>query len=626
MNELPSSKSLRIWILVVLVIPFIAFLFFFRGDILPGSRGWWDLILILFNRKEPPLDSSLYPSMLRIAVNVFTYVFIFLVSTFVVAQFVLPVRAWKDRWSAFIRLLMYATKWTRGPAIFVHNGKLVTRIGEEDNTNPGVIVADMRSAVVVEQEYPFQGEAEDTREQPSLEKEIASERYGGVLRTLRFFTPPEKDYTMARALRPGIQFTRLGEKVRTVLDLRRQVRVALGDPITTPEGKKIPQPGVKAFTRDGIEVGANCYVVFSLSDPPDVIPVGYWGGTDSGNLHELEIRLNEDGSLVTIIDVHPLDSDDAEEIHRAVSSYLITPVEFITEEKKVDPTGLNQYRFPFNEERIFAASYGQAYGTAPNDKSQWHELPLLIASDIFRNLMEKYNFDYLYSVDSPNLLPWMDELKTSLNRQVKYQGILSYHLVRPANLPRLDAIHWKWQLDDERWKISKRKPISRMRLEYSNTRALLGPKSLRDRGIKVVASGFSELKIPLEIRERMAERWKARWEREIQIVSSRQDREAMQIISSARNRAQRDNAYFLANLFNGGKHSAEALALMVFQSLELAATDLKNQKDLPPKEVLAMLQNLHNWLLRERLEIESKKKQAKNKDHLDDENSPLSPV
>jgi hypothetical protein len=98
----------------------------------------------------------------------------------------------------------------------------------------------------------------------------------------------------------------------------------------------------------------------------------------------------------------------------------------------------------------------------------------------------------------------------------------------------------------------------------------------------------------------------------------------MQIISSARNQAQRDNAYFLSNLFKE-ENSTEALALLLFQSLELAATDLKNHKELPPKEILAMLQNLHNWFLREKQEMDDRKRHHKEKGHpYGDGQSPVS--
>jgi hypothetical protein len=251
------------------------------------------------------------------------------------------------------------------------------------------------------------------------------------------------------------------------------------------------------------------------------------------------------------------------------------------------------------------------YGIPENHKAQWHELPLSIAADIFRNLLEGYSFAYLYSVDDPNHLPWMDELKPEFSKRVRYQGVLSYQLIRPAGLSRLLSTHWDVALNETVLNAKQGQRVNLDLLEFSNVYPLTSSKSLRDRGIKVVAAGFSELKMPAEIQERLVERWKARWEREIQVVLARQEREAMQIISSARNRAQRDNAYFLTNLFKEEKHSTEALALLIFQSLELAATDMKDQKELPPKEVLSMLQSLHTWLLKGRQEMGDRKKGQK---------------
>jgi hypothetical protein len=114
---------------------------------------------------------------------------------------------------------------------------------------------------------------------------------------------------------------------------------------------------------------------------------------------------------------------------------------------------------------------------------------------------------------------------------------------------------------------------------------------------------------------KMVERWKARWDREIAFAHARQDREAMQIINSARTQTQRDSTYFLSNILRQETHSKEALALLLFQALETAATDEKGYKDFPPKEVLSMLQNLHRWLLIERQDMEIKKKNHKSDAH-----------
>jgi regulator of protease activity HflC (stomatin/prohibitin superfamily) len=567
------------------------------------------LALVLFGYKPPPIDVSMLPAMFKMLLNVVVYFAVLFISVFIVAQFVLPVETWKDRFNVFWRLLSHAVKWFQGPAMFVKSGRLISQVGEADNMNPGVIVVDLRSAVVVEPAYPQLGESDDFGDHPARDTDNPAEDSRALLRTLRFFRRKQREEDpMTQVLGPGVHFTQWGEKIRTTVDLRKQVRFALGKRVIAADGKEYREPGVRAFTRDGIEVGANCYVVFSISDPTDVIDVAYWGGAEARHLHEIE--WGKEQNTVQIKKLYSLDRADSEEIHQAVHSGQITA----SEAKAPDGSaGL----FPVDKNRIFDAAYGQDPSISSRDKFQWHDLPLSIAADIFRNLLEKYNFDYLYAVDDPNHLPWMDELKPELARRVKYQGILSYRLVRPAGLRQFQGNEWSVPLDGPPLGLQLHQKANSDILEYSNSYPLTCQKSLRARGIKVIAAGFSELKMPVNIRDNLVERWKARWEREIQVVLARQEREAMQIISSARNRAQRDNAFFLSNLFKEEKHSTEALALLIFQSLELAATDIKTQKDLPPREVLGMLQNLHNWLLRERLEMDDRRKRNKGKDGSD---------
>jgi hypothetical protein len=147
-------------------------------------------------------------------------------------------------------------------------------------------------------------------------------------------------------------------------------------------------------------------------------------------------------------------------------------------------------------------------------------------------------------------------------------------------------------------------------LEFSSPYPLQNTysKPLREHGIVVLFAGFSELKPPPAIREKMAEGWKAKLDLEVKTILARNEREAMQIINSARTQTQRDATYFLSNLLKREKHSKEALALLLFQALQAAATDEKNHKDLPPREIIGMMQNLHRWLLVEWEESETKKK------------------
>jgi hypothetical protein len=148
----------------------------------------------------------------------------FLVMTSLAAQFVLPVRTWRDRRIVVGRLLQYIAG-QHGPVLFVENGKAVEGGGEGSRTGAGVLLVDQASAA--------------------------------VLRTETRFT---------RAVGPGVTFTDLGEGLAEALDVRRQVRVLPGR-LPGAEGSPPPQSvSSQALTQDGIPVSADLSVTFML-DP-----------------------------------------------------------------------------------------------------------------------------------------------------------------------------------------------------------------------------------------------------------------------------------------------------------------------------------------------------------------------
>jgi hypothetical protein len=266
--------------------------------------------------------------------------------------------------------------------------------------------------------------------------------------------------------------------------------------------------------------------------------------------------------------------------------------------------------FAFDSQRIFLAAYGQAHRGSPNDKTQWHELPLLVAVEIFRQHLEQYTYDYLYLFDDAERLPWLDEIKPEFMRKIKHQGLLSFKLLRfPGSGVGQTRSIAGWNinpLDEKHFG----KPILQSSLESSTPYQLQNTylKPLREHGITILFAGFSELKPPPAIREKLAERWKAKIDLEITTILAKNKREGRQLINSARTQAERDATYSLSNLLKQEKHSKEALTLLVFHALQAAATDEKSHKQLPPKEILAMLQNLHRWLLVEWEESDAKRK------------------
>ena len=593
---------------------FILFILAFWRDIGPALRGWWNLLLVIYyTHKMAEFDAITLAAMLKVASNVVVYLVIYILSLFVVAQFTLPVQSWKERLSAFGRLALFLFHW-HGPIVIIREGKCVAKVGDDENINPGVALVDLSSAIVLER-LPWQEELDETQEKTRPEKLKPSFLYRKISQARQ-----EDDRCWLRVAGPGVNFTKSGESIHSVIDLRRQVRI---------------DPGIKALTRDGIEVETPVFSVFSISDPPDVIPVAYVGGTGKENLYALDIE-SKANNLVMIKGKFELDPIDAEEIHRFVESGGVRAEELAAPQ----PSSSNvKTPYRYDEERVFMAACAEAGHVSPEEKNTlWHQLPRYIAIETFQNLLAQYTYDYIYSPVSEEDIavepasqkthttqreePFFKKLKREFNRKVMYQGVLSYKLVRLSSSKQTVGRRVpKWNanpLTEENFNSIR--PTSEF--EMSSAYPLSASKVLRDRGIKIVAVGFPEIKSPPEIHAQIADSWTARLERQIKITQAKHEREAMQVINSARTQTQRESAYFLSNIFKNEPHSTEALALLLFQSLENVATDPSSHKDLPPKEVLTMLQNLHRWLLIERKEMERKEKGHKSGDNQKHQPSP----
>ncbi|MCB0119162.1 MAG: hypothetical protein H6634_06375 [Anaerolineales bacterium] len=73
------------------------------------------------------------------------------------SQFVLPIQNPKDRQEIFTRVNSFTG--SRGPILFVKNGRVIQHEGETDKKGPGVIVLDTASAIVLQTETQITGPA-----------------------------------------------------------------------------------------------------------------------------------------------------------------------------------------------------------------------------------------------------------------------------------------------------------------------------------------------------------------------------------------------------------------------------------------------------------------------------------
>jgi hypothetical protein len=151
------------------------------------------------------------------------------------AQFVLPVRTFRDRQKIFDRLLIDLFGG-HGPAIFIENGSIRERPGETDKKGPGVVWLDSASAAV-------------TR------------------------TP----VAIKQVLGPGVHFLDRGEFIAGTIDLHTQIQSVGPKEEENPFAEKKDDQGeeeyrqiqdrrkmVSALTRDGIEVIPNISVIFRV--------------------------------------------------------------------------------------------------------------------------------------------------------------------------------------------------------------------------------------------------------------------------------------------------------------------------------------------------------------------------
>jgi hypothetical protein len=159
------------------------------------------------------------------------------------SQFVLPIQNPKYRQHIFNRVRNFETG-SRGPALFVKNGRVITHEGEEGKRGAGLIVLDTASAL--------------------------------VLRT---------DTEITDTVGPGIKFTKGNEYIAGSVDLRAQWQFI--GPFTTDQPFLNPVPisapkdynetqsrrqQTSGLTRDGFEVSPTISIKFSIKRPDENYP------------------------------------------------------------------------------------------------------------------------------------------------------------------------------------------------------------------------------------------------------------------------------------------------------------------------------------------------------------------
>lgn len=558
-----------------------------------------------------------------------------------ISQFVLPFHTIRERLSAFVRMIFFMLG-RHGPAIAIEEGKTIQRPGEEDRHGPGVIRVDLGSAVVLERRqlpYPFI-------------LGLGLRAFHWVIR--RVVRRPVRQMPTMRIEGPGIVFTRYQgfpripryyEVLRDVADLRPQIRI---------------EPGVKGNTRDGIELTTNIFTIFTLGQEPDILLVTYIDEkkeTDSSAKEpDTQTGENDQGEGVpTPVDTDQSDEGSAAENQlpdwkRSADNLRVVTLEpvprIITENgvkrlrtyvrvKKIsdeldveDKAEIHNYvqrllrggvlqpytiyeaaprppaPFVFNRTRVFSALASKAIDVKGKEKyMRWDTLPNSVAVDIFREMLNKQAYDHLYEEPgNPKEFP-LPELKNQFRTAIRNLGVLSFRYIERVDGKPLDVIRDKkdgktdQKTDDGSIGESE---LLENQLKCSGVRELRNPKVLRLRGIKVLASNFTEFKPDEEVRQQRLDNWRARWQQDTEITRATRELEATRVRTQARAQAQKEMGEILSKIFNDQPRSIEALALRVYQAMERVATDM-NTRQLLPSSTLDMLRNIRQLFIPDRI-------------------------
>jgi hypothetical protein len=212
----------------------------------------------------------------------------------------------------------------------------------------------------------------------------------------------------------------------------------------------------------------------------------------------------------------------------------------------------------------------------------WFDLPVHVAIDLFREIISRYNYDEIYRLDENENMR-ISEIRAKLGAAMRNSGLLAWRPVsHTSGMPLRQGE--RYQVAD----LQSVPPADAFELQNS--------KILRDRGIRVIASGFGDLVVDERIYRQRLDHWRAAWDQETEIVEAGLEWESLRARTRARIQAQQEFVQTLTQVYQSNSNSREILAMRVLQALEAAASDPKTRQ-LLPDDTFSMLRSIHDWLL-----------------------------
>lgn len=446
-------------------------------------------------------------------------------------------------WHFFLYLLHL-----HGPAVSVKDGAANTTSEDLKREDlPGVVIVDYNSAVVLEERNP----------PPGLVRLLLL-IIMAVLRALMLVDP----YQSPRVRGAGITFTRPRERIRGVVDLRKQFRMAT----------RVP-----CYTCEGIELKANIFSLFTIGQDADILEVAFVGAHRAENLHIVSFEHSTGVTGLQNLRVSAI-ADDLDAADRAEIFHFANQVR--RGRQMLAYTSLPDTNVQrCDAGRVFSAIFGEAR----DDKHElfpWTELPARVGADMYREILGQVRFDDLYDLRKEGKLPLM-HYRTAMRRKMRFNGILAFRLIETANgAPFVVGRHY-----------------APRELVVSEARELTNPKVLRDRGIKVIFSSFGD---PTPVNEAVylhrLDSWRSTWDRALNEAQGSFEYDAMRVRAKEYVDTQQKIMAEFALAFEQHDISDEALAVSLLQALEKATTDPKTRALLPPNTI-DMMREIHMLLI-----------------------------
>lgn len=530
MDERISLPAFSFWQRILRLALLLSFLWLVRGEILLITAWLRSIFQTGFNPFTLPIRPFLV---------VFGWVILFfiihLTHVFLFAQFILPVKIWRDRVKAFWRLLLFGMSRGRwhGPAVFIRNGEKIGTYQELDKHGPGVAFVDIRSAITLDK-------------QPPQENRLSPASLEGTQRAHYVGRADNDPGTKVHTFGPGLVFTGKNEKIHGTVDLRPQSR---------------SRKDVFADTRDGIQVKTDLSCTFTIGQPPDILDV-CWAGENGDRVMVIEwdnVPSAGEKRIKGLSD--ELDEGDEKEIRIFI---LSNPDPALV--KSDVPSG--HFPYAFDPHRVEKAVYSETFVQDPAIASRqpfkkWSDWPQDVAAEKFRILLAQWPYMNLYTPEHPHKFPLKD-FKRKLSNQVRNTGILAYRVVALPDGSRLQAGQGY---------------STRRDLIFYPPRCLRRPDVLRNRGIKVLSTGIGELEPKgSDVRDRLKNSWKSAKQREADMKFADYMLEVSRVTNQARIRTQQNMIYQLAKILENQKHPREALAMLIYQELEVAAANPETRK------------------------------------------------